>query len=127
MDELIEEFRAGTTEHERVGHHADTLLDFKWGYVDGDLGTWRSEHLEEFLVSWMPRKVLLADDMVGEVVPDVRAFLTFLAETGRLTSRSDPLPHLLAVTDELGAGLPARMSDPTHWSMGKALTERDGC
>jgi hypothetical protein len=121
-DELIAEFRARTTDPEGSGDHADTLLDFKWGYADGDLGTWRSEHLEEFLMSWMPRKVLLADDMVDGVVPDVRAFLTFLADTGRLTSRSDPLPRLLAVADELGAGLPARMSDPAHWSMGKALT-----
>lgn len=121
-DQLIAEFRAETTDREGVGDHADTLLDFKWGYVDGDLGTWRAEHIEEFLVSFMPRKVILTDDMVDDVVPDVRAFLTFLANTGRLTSRSDPLSRLLEVADEVGADLPARMSDPAHWSMGKALT-----
>lgn len=120
--ELTKEFAAWTRARGGFGDHADLLLDFKWGYADGDLLTWRVAHVDELFGDWMPRKVSLPDDMVPEVVADAAEFFRFLADTHRLGKRSDPLARLLGTVEELGAGLTSRMADPGHWGMAKSLT-----
>ncbi len=128
-DQLIDDFSEWAAKPDVTGDHAETLLDFKWGYKDGDLLTWHVGHLDEFFVDWMPRKVLLPDEMIPDVVTDIAAFFAYLAESGRLGTGSDPAPRLIALTNELGTSLGTRMNDPARWSMGTALfkaMEADG-
>lgn len=120
-DQLVADFRAWKPDAPERGYGAETLLDFKWGYDDGDLLTWRIEHVDEVLIDWMPRKVLVDDDEAIAMAMDIAEFFVFLDATGRLGPRSHPVAELVDRTHELGAGLGRRMRDPGHWSMGKAL------
>ena len=70
-DQLVADFRAWKPDAPERGYGAETLLDFKWGYDDGDLLTWRIEHVDEVLIDWMPRKVLVDDDEAIAMAMDI--------------------------------------------------------
>lgn len=126
-DRLIDDFRARTVEPDRAGQHVGSLLDFKWGYLDGDLLTWRVEHVEEFLVDWLPRKVTLPDEVVAEVAPELMAFFTFLEATGRLDARSDPYARLVAIAGRARSGTRRAHARPIELGTGESARERDAC
>ncbi len=128
-EQLVDELQTWAGDPDPFAAHVGSLLDFKWAYADGDLLTWRAEHVEEFLVDWLPRKVTIPDDAISQVAPQVAAFFAFLDATARLGPRSDPASRLVALTESLGADLEARIRDRSNWGPGKALAaamEADG-
>ncbi len=98
---------------------AAIMLDFKWGYRDRRMTTWRKADLDEFLLSYCPRKVVLPETEILGVVPAVKDFLAFLAERGLLVG--DPLEALADRADELLPEFAAAMVDPSHFGLGKGI------
>jgi len=60
-DELTTRFELSPGGHE-LGWVAAQVLDFKWGYLDGDLSRWEPEEVEEILLGLFPAKVMLDPD-----------------------------------------------------------------
>ncbi len=82
-----------------------------------DVHVWKSDDLRPVLVERMPKVVEDPDAAADGMVPAVRAYLTFLSETGRLGKESDSLDDLL---DELDA-----IEDDFVDAMEEVLGERD--
>jgi len=66
---------------------AGVVLDWKWGYQDGELGQWTVADLEEFLLDWCPRKLSLPAGECADFPRSIRAFMTFLAARGFACAR----------------------------------------
>jgi hypothetical protein len=89
---------------------AELVLGFKWGYLDGHLGRWRTADLDELLLELYPRKVVADRELAALTVPAVAGLLEFLDEQGLLVQGSDPFaqaagsPRRAAWTVPRGAG-----------------------
>ena len=115
-DRLIGEFAgSGGGGFERV---AEQVLDFKWGYLDGNLGDWSPTDIDEILFGLYPGKVLLDAEGIAEVPAGFASLLRFLA--GR---RPEHAPfEVLAEYVELSASrFIAAMNDEDNWSFGKRM------
>ncbi|MBP2703296.1 hypothetical protein JOL79_05705 [Microbispora sp. RL4-1S] len=66
-----------------------------------DVGLWKRGDLRTVLLERIPQVVEDAEAAAEGMVAAVRAYLTFLSSTGRLSPGSDPLPRLLAELDEI--------------------------
>ncbi|GII55722.1 hypothetical protein Pth03_41110 [Planotetraspora thailandica] len=69
--------------------------------VKGDAGLWKRGDLRALLLERMPQAVEDPDAAADGMLPALRAYLTFLSSTGRLTPGSDSLDDLLGEIDEL--------------------------
>ena len=93
-DELVADFAAWLAASNVTGADAGdaaVALDWKWGYQDGELGRWTVADLEEFLLGWCPRKLSMQPEEYAGFPGSIRAFMTFLADRGLLTSGSGTL------------------------------------
>ncbi|GAA2849369.1 hypothetical protein GCM10010517_06710 [Streptosporangium fragile] len=66
-----------------------------------DVGRWRRSDLRTVLLDRMPQVVEDPDAAADGMMPAVRAYLTFLSDSGRLAKGSSPLRDLLAELDRL--------------------------
>ncbi|MFF5208782.1 hypothetical protein [Streptosporangium sp. NPDC000396] len=66
-----------------------------------DVGRWKQSDLRTVLLDRMPQVVEDPDAAADGMVPAVRAYLTFLSETGRLAKGSSSLKDLLAELDRI--------------------------
>lgn len=97
------------------------MLHYKWSYLDGHLGRWRTADLDEVFLSLFPRKVMVdAEDLDG-VLPAAGRFLEFLQDRGTLAHGSDPLPKLLSGLEERSEQFLAEMRNPAAFGTGKSL------
>lgn len=69
--------------------------------VRDDVCLWKRADLRTILLERMPKVVEDPDEAADNMVPALRAYLTFLAETGRLSKGSDPLDALVKELDAL--------------------------
>ncbi len=116
-DQLINGFAAsGGTGFERV---AEQVLDFKWGYLDGDLLNWTPADLDEVLFGLYPAKVLLDAEAIAEVPLGFAAFLRFLAS--RRSEHSPPFEVLAEYVELLASRFISAMNDVDNWSFGKRM------
>ncbi|MCG5214463.1 hypothetical protein [Streptosporangium sp. KLBMP 9127] len=69
--------------------------------ASNDVGRWKRADLRTVLLDRMPEVVEDPDDAADGMVPAIRAYLTFLSETERLVTGSDPLADLLDELDGL--------------------------
>ncbi|MFI7031525.1 hypothetical protein ACIBK1_22695 [Microbispora rosea] len=82
-----------------------------------DVGLWKRGDLRTVLLERMPQVVEDPDAAADGMVPAVRAYLTFLSSTGRLSPGSASLETLLAELDEVEDDFVDAMED--------AIAERD--
>lgn len=116
-DRLIEEFaRSGGGGFERV---AEQVLDFKWGYLDGDLLDWSPADIDEVLFGLYPAKVLLDTEGIAEVPTGFAAFLRFLA--GHQPEHSPPFDVLAEYVELSASRFISAMNDEDNWSFGKRM------
>jgi hypothetical protein len=116
-DRLIEEFaRSSGGGFERV---AEQVLDFKWGYLDGDLLNWSPADIDEVLFGLYPAKVLLDAEGIAEVPAGFAAFLRFLA--GRRPEHSPPFEALAESVELSASRFVSAMNDEDNWSFGKRM------
>nr|WP_221473553.1 hypothetical protein [Planomonospora venezuelensis] len=66
-----------------------------------DVGRWKRADLRTVLLDRMPQVVEDPEAAADGMVPAVRAYLTYLSETGRLVKGSAPLQDLLAELDRI--------------------------
>jgi hypothetical protein len=122
--ELVAQFEARLTERGQsldLASDADLMLNWKWGYADGDLAWWRTGHLDELLLEWYPRKVSAPPDLVEIALPSVAAFLGFLHEEGLLSQASDPIQMLRRHVSAMDDAFAAAMADTSKFGMAKSL------
>jgi hypothetical protein len=100
---------------------AELVLGFKWGYLDGHLGRWRTADLDELLLELYPRKVVADRELAALTVPAVAGLLEFLDEQGQLELGSDPLPRLLARLDALRGPFLEALGDASRYGLGTSL------
>jgi hypothetical protein len=100
---------------------AELVLGFKWGYLDGHLGRWRTADLDELLLELYPRKVVADRELAALTVPAVAGLLEFLDEQGQLVLGSDPLPRLLARLDALRGPFLEALGDASRYGLGTSL------
>lgn len=101
------------------GWVASQVMNFKWSFLDGDLGRWSSGDVAEILFELYPRKVVLEDTEFDEVIDGFSLFLQFLASEGILAkSTSRTLSELiLSSRDQFVMA----MSNDELFGMGKRL------
>ena len=117
-DELASRFEQSPRGHD-LGWVAAQVLDFKWGYLDGDLSRWRPEEVEEILLGLYPAKVMLDPDDLDQVVTGFAGFLQFLADEG-IVPEGDAA-RLAEAVKRLAPRFQAAALDEGNWSMGKRL------
>jgi hypothetical protein len=98
---------------------ADQLLQFKHGYLDGDLGRWTAADLSEVLFQLYPRKVVLEPGDDAEVLAGTAAFLRFLGAEGLLSVEDGD--ELAGLVEQAGEKFAAAMRDERKWGPGKRL------
>ena len=117
-DDLVSRFER-TDDGHHLGWVAAQVLDFKWGYLDGDLSRWEIEDVEEILLGLYPAKVVLDPDDLDQVVTGFAGFLRFLGDEGILAESQ--AARLTKSVEQLGPRFRAATKDDSNWSMGKRL------
>ncbi|MEE8406335.1 MAG: hypothetical protein V3S32_04225, partial [Acidimicrobiia bacterium] len=117
-DDLVSRFER-TDDGYDLGWVAAQVLDFKWGYLDGDLSRWEFEDVEEILLGLYPAKVVLDPDDLDQVVTGFAGFLRFLGDKGILAESQ--AARLTKSVEQLGPRFRAATKDDSNWSMGKRL------
>ena len=100
---------------------AGLMGDFRAFYLDTDIAGWTARELDEFLLDWVPRKVLLADSEIEAFPASVTDALAFLGATGRLTERQ--AASLSARVRRQAAGFAQAMANPANTGPAKALVD----
>jgi hypothetical protein len=117
-DELVSRFELSPRGHD-VGWVAAQVLDFKWGYLDGDLSQWDPEDVEEILLGLYPAKVMLDRDDLDQVVTGFAGFLRFLGD--ERIAPEDHATRLAESVERMAPRFHAAALDEGNWSMGKRL------
>ena len=123
-DELLDRFERWLDAQGRpveLRTDAELVLGFKWGYLDGHLGRWRTTDLDELLLELYPRKVVSDRELAELTVPAVAGLLEFLDEQGLLAPGSDPLPRLLARLEAVRGPFLEALGDSSRYGLGKSL------
>ncbi len=118
--ELLHHF-AGWRPQQASHGYADLALDFKYYYGDGEVLRWSVADVEELLLDWVPRKVLMPDGRYGELAAGIRDFFRFLAQTDRLAPGSASLGELEAAVARCAPVMARRATDPAHYGMAKGM------
>jgi hypothetical protein len=119
--QLLERFAGVYPDDEDCGFDVELALDWKWGYSDGDLGTWSIADIDEFLLEWCPRKISMAPEEAASLPRSLSAFLTFLDGEHLLSARSSQLHRMLVHLAGMGDGVIAAMQDRSRFGMAKSL------
>lgn len=121
-DELIDRFGRSRPELD-AAELLDQLLTDKFAR-DGLLAWWSEEELTRFLVSVVPRRLVLAD---WSLAPDfLHQWIGFLAENDLLTG-PDPVSELHEAVERATPDHLSAMAEPAEWSSEKfwAITMRE--
>nr|MDQ6911229.1 hypothetical protein [Actinomycetota bacterium] len=100
---------------------ASAALDWKWSYGDGNLGLWRVEDLEEFLLDWCPRKLSVSPTDCVTIPPSLAAFVEFMHTAGLLAPGSSPVVQLSEAAIEMTDDFVFAMGDSSNYGMAKSL------
>ena len=104
------------------GAYGEELLRYKQKGLDGHPGQWIVEDLDDVLLGQFPAKVIVeSGDEIDAILEEVKSFLRFLAETGRLHPDSDDPDTLCSHVDGLAPVFQVRMGDPSRYAWGKRM------
>lgn len=106
---------------EELVSDVELALEWKWRYGDGDLVSWRTGDLSEFLLNWCPRKLSISVEDSATIAPSLIVFMTFLDDEGILGARSSPLDSLTGSVVSFAGEFLAAMGDPSKFGMAKSL------
>jgi hypothetical protein len=116
-DDLVAAFEA--TIQQEYGWVASQVLDFKWGYLDGDLAGWSTEDVDEILLGLYPAKVMVDPEDIDTIPVAFAAFLGFL---GHKHIVDQPVAAALAQHAlDIAPAFRTAARDERNWSMGKRL------
>lgn len=97
----------------------EELIHYKWGHLDRHLTRWRAADLDTILLELFPAKVIVEVDDLDDVIPEARAFISFLADTGLLDPSSDDPNALCSHLEHISGRFRARMAERSRYSPGK--------
>ena len=102
------------------GYVASSMLHWKWGYADGDLGHWSLEEVEEFLLDYAPRKLDTDEEVIADGPDCVAGLLSFLDQAGVLAGtrcpRSSPAARSCGRGSQKRRRIPLTGVSPSRWS-----------
>jgi hypothetical protein len=127
-ERVLERLDAWAEEHgaAKQAWIADTALDYKFGYGDGELGRWTAGDLKDFLLEWCPRKLTLDEEGIAEAVASVATFLRFLDDDGLFDGRGDHLAALEATLEWIAPRFAGAMRDTSRFGMAKTIATAIG-
>ena len=111
----------GASDADEAPHDTALALDWKFSYADGDLGWWRVEHLQEFLLEWCPRKLSASAEEVRSLPSSLARFVAFLDAEELLAPGSASPAAVTRAAEALRPGFLSAMSDPSKFGMAKSL------
>ncbi|MFI8305375.1 hypothetical protein ACIF80_18395 [Streptomyces sp. NPDC085927] len=100
---------------------AEATLEYRHrATVDGRLGWWEPRHVEELLLSWLPRQVTeLPGEERGDAPGTLRTLLRYLHAMQLADPRGPVLEDSLAAVDAAAEQYPVAMADRTRWGLAK--------
>ncbi len=117
-DDLVERFER-TSAGRDLGWVASGVLDFKWGYLGGDLAEWTPEDVGEILLGLYPAKAMMDTEDLDRIPTGFGALLRFLGYEG-ITPAADA-EAAERLVERLRPRFHAAAMDEANWSMGKRL------
>ncbi len=99
----------------------ETLVHYKWGFVDQHMTRWTCANLDEVYLELHPAKVIAEESELGEMLAEAKTFIAFLADTGLLDPDSDPRDVLVDHLDRIEPTFRKNMADTSRYSVGKRL------
>lgn len=124
-DALLGEFDRwlGGSESERaeVVGDAGIFLDWRYNYSTGALDDFADSEIEEFLLSWCPRKLSVPAEDAEGVCRAVGDYVEFMARTRRLVGGADRAVALSTLAHDLIPAMREAMADPANFGMAKSL------
>ena len=117
-DELASRFESSPGGRD-LGWVATQVMDFKWGYLEGDLSRWETQDVEEILLGLYPAKVMLDPDDLDQVVAGFAGFLLFLSDE-EIVPAGEAV-RLAESIEQLAPRFRAAATDEDNWSVGKRL------
>ena len=100
---------------------ARTMLEWKWG-LDGRMGQWTEEDVEELLLEYAPRKLPSDEETIADAPACVAAFIDFLNGIRMLSG--DLAGTLAACCNNLREEFAEAMGDRSRWGPAKAVAEQ---
>jgi hypothetical protein len=97
---------------------ARTMLEWKWG-LDGRMGQWTEEDVEELLLDYAPRKLPSDEETIADAPACVAAFIDFLSGIRMLSG--DLAGTLAACCNDLREEFAEEMRDRSRWGPAKAV------
>jgi len=116
-DELTAAFESAAGQE--YGWVASQVLDFKWGYLDGDLARWTTDDIDEILLALYPAKVMVEPDDIDVIPVAFAAFFRFLADKHIIDEQA--AAALAKHTLDIAPAFRTAARDERNWSMGKRL------
>ena len=118
---LLERFEAWPLRSAGNAGDAEVLLDWKFRYADGDLVTWTTADVKEFLLEWMPAKAIMPSAAAAPFVTSIREFVAFLTAERVLGLGSSSSRALDAEFAKIAPRMATALGDPSHYGMGKSM------
>ena len=115
------ELRSNEEEAEELVGDAGIALDWKWNYGDGELATWRTGDVAEFLLEWCPRKLSVTQADCVMIPIGLVTFFSFLADQNLFGRGSAPVGRLVGAVTELTEEFVAAMGDRSKFGLAKSM------
>ncbi|MGH9137655.1 MAG: hypothetical protein ACRD0G_11495 [Acidimicrobiales bacterium] len=124
-EELVDRFAGWLARHpDHEGAEAwdaDLLLNWKWGYADGDYGRWTRADVDEVLLEHLPRKLSASPEEAATIPVSLGAFVRFLDDEGLLDRAGDPAEDVANRALAQQRAFLNAMADPANFGMAKRL------
>jgi hypothetical protein len=118
---LAREGRLYAEETDELIGGAGVALDWKWTYGDGELATWRTSDIAEFLLEWCPRKLSVTQADCVTIPVALVSFLSFLDEEDLLGPGSAPVDRLIEAVTVLAKDFVEAMGDRSNFGLAKSM------
>jgi hypothetical protein len=118
---LAREGRPYDEETDELIGDAGVALDWKWTYGDGELATWRTGDIAEFLLEWCPRKLSVTQADCITIPFALVSFLSFLDEEDLLGPGSAPVDRLIEAVTVLAEEFVEAMGDRSNFGLAKSM------
>ncbi len=99
----------------------EMFLSWRINYSTGELLRFRTDDLDEFLLSWCPRKWSVAPNFWGPLIEALDAYFRFLAETGLGSMTASRTTEVITHLHASSASFLDAMADPSNFGLGKSM------
>ncbi len=98
---------------------AESLLEWKWRFGDGQLGRWNGADVERYLLEFFPAQMPFDEQLIADAPACAIGFLRFLERSERSTGA--PADELAELCEALRAEFEAATRDRRRWGISKTF------